>query len=363
MLIAIASGKGGVGKSLISIALSTLLARGGKRVVLIDLDLGSGNLHTYLGLPYGIPTIADFLLRRTDSLKEVVVDTDVENLRFVSGSESIPGMANPLYGTKLKLMRHLRALEGDFVVMDLSPGTNLNTIDLFNLADRGIIVTTPEAGAVINAYAFIKGSLFRRVERVFRRHPGMGPILSAQRRGESEGPPDLEWISKKVKEVDPGAYPLIEEIKDSWNVSLVVNMVRRNSNLTLINNLTHLTRERLGVGLRRLGDLPYVEGMEAFLGRVPALLTSERGKDFSSSLESIKGGMLNGDGGGEGMDEETLLHISRVVEGLDREFTETEKRLLKLRLYFKPREVIRSLLQRGVKVEAFLSRLQGASGG
>lgn len=359
-LIAIASGKGGVGKSILALTLSINLAQRGKKVTLVDLDLGSGNLHTYLGLPYSIPTIADFLLKRIDSLKKVVVDTEIENLRFISGGEYIPGIANPLYGTKLKLMRHIKALEGEFIVMDLSPGVNLNTIDLFNLADRGILITTPEAGAVINAYAFIKGALFRRVERVFRRHPGIASLLVSYRKDELERTaPDLEWLSERVKEIDPNTYPLIREIGDSWKVSLVVNMVKKGSNLTLISNLIHISKERLGVELRKAGDLPYIDGMGAFLGKLPLLLRSDKERIFTSYLKRIIDGVL--DEGREGMDrfdEEMIPYISKVIDGLDDSIlTETEKRILKLRLYFKPREVIRSLLSKGIKEETFMKNV------
>ena len=68
IIFSVGGGKGGVGKSIFSVAFGTLLAREGFRVALVDLDLGAANLHTCLGIIKKTPTIADFILRKVPSL-------------------------------------------------------------------------------------------------------------------------------------------------------------------------------------------------------------------------------------------------------------------------------------------------------
>ena len=89
-IIPIASGKGGVGKSLIAANLAIALGQAGKKVVLADLDLGASNLHLVLGIQGRKNGIGSFLIKAAE-FKDIIVDTDYENLRFVPGDSEIPG--------------------------------------------------------------------------------------------------------------------------------------------------------------------------------------------------------------------------------------------------------------------------------
>lgn len=131
-IIPIASGKGGVGKSLVAANLAIALAQSGKKTVLADLDLGGSNLHLLLGLrgiPFGIGT---FFTTPEADFERLLIDTDIENLRFIPGDSEIPGMANLKPAQKKALIRALLALEDtDVLVLDLGAGTSANTVDFF----------------------------------------------------------------------------------------------------------------------------------------------------------------------------------------------------------------------------------------
>ena len=114
-ILPIASGKGGVGKSLLAANLGVLLAKAGQQVVLADLDFGGSNLHLVLGIR-GIQTGAGaFLTRPGMKFEEIIVETDEENLRFIPGDGEIPGIANLTAGQKKKLIRRV------FMVQSLKP--------------------------------------------------------------------------------------------------------------------------------------------------------------------------------------------------------------------------------------------------
>lgn len=130
-IIAIGGGKGGVGKSIIAISIGTENACSGKRVVLADLDLGAANFHTYLGIFDKTPSLADFILGDVSRIEDVIIDTSVKNLRLISGSRFVPGMANPAHWTKLKIMRHLKTIDTDVLIIDLGAGVHYNTLDFF----------------------------------------------------------------------------------------------------------------------------------------------------------------------------------------------------------------------------------------
>ncbi|WP_455381355.1 AAA family ATPase, partial [Salinispira pacifica] len=154
-IIPIASGKGGVGKSLLAANIAIVLGQAGKRVILADLDLGASNLHLILGISNLSVGIGTVLAKSGSDLEEVIIDTDYENLRFIPGDAEIPGLANLSSGQKRMLIRRLRKLDADYLVLDLGAGTNFNTLDFFLTSGHGIVITAPTPTATVNAYLFV----------------------------------------------------------------------------------------------------------------------------------------------------------------------------------------------------------------
>src|SRR5262245_28766745 len=97
---ALGGGKGGVGKSVITANLAIALARRGQRCVVVDADLGGGNLHTIFGVRKPHRTLSDFLSREVSELSEVLCDTTIPNLSLVSGARAFLAMANPKHSQK-----------------------------------------------------------------------------------------------------------------------------------------------------------------------------------------------------------------------------------------------------------------------
>ena len=151
----IGGGKGGIGKSLLTAALGWQLARMGRRVVLVDADLGGANLHTCLGLPGPERTLGDFIQRRVEKIEDVVVDTPFPRLRLVSGASDFLGAANIKYQQKVRVLNKVRSLDVDVVLIDLGAGTSHNIIDFFLVSDIGILSVVPEPTSIENGYRFI----------------------------------------------------------------------------------------------------------------------------------------------------------------------------------------------------------------
>lgn len=162
---AIGGGKGGVGKSVVASNLAVCMARLGRRVVIVDGDLGGANLDTLFGCPRPARTLADFFAKNVEHLGDVAVPTGVEGLALVAGDADTLGSANPAHAQKQKLVRHLKTLPCDLVIVDLGAGTSFNTLDLYLAADVGIVVATAEPTSVQNAFAFIKTATLRTLEQ------------------------------------------------------------------------------------------------------------------------------------------------------------------------------------------------------
>ncbi|MCA9558789.1 MAG: P-loop NTPase, partial [Myxococcales bacterium] len=161
---AFGGGKGGVGKSLVCAVVGAELARRGLRVVALDADLGAANLHTLLGVLQPARTLDDFVRDPEARLEDVCLETEVADLRLVSGAAAILRAAHPRPAERARLIDALMALDVDAVLLDLGAGTHYATLDLFNLAGTGLVVTGPEPTSIQNAYAFLKAALFRRIE-------------------------------------------------------------------------------------------------------------------------------------------------------------------------------------------------------
>lgn len=152
--------RGGVGKSLLSANLSLALAKRGKKVVLVDLDLGGSNLHLLMGmraLPEGLGTF----LKDSSQFSDILLPTEYENLTFIAGDTEMPELANLSHQQKVLIIKNLLSLKADYLIIDLGAGTSFSTIDFFLMSNRGIVITTPTLTATMNAYLFLKNAIFR----------------------------------------------------------------------------------------------------------------------------------------------------------------------------------------------------------
>jgi len=361
-IIAIGGGKGGVGKSIFSIALGTVLAGQGNSVILVDLDLGASNLHTYVGITKSTPTIADFILRKVSSLEEVVVETSHNNLRLISGAEFLPGMANPAHWMKLKIMRHIKALQADVIIIDLGAGVHFNTLDFFSMANRGIIITAAEPGAVMNAYGFIKGALFRKLQNVFRHHATIGSIIDAEsKKTDDETGFTLHWLTGQINRNAPDMLPIIHEIEKDFSPALVTNRIPEGSSPVLIKNLLDVCRDKIGISLEHIGNIPDIPAITRHLLNIPGFLTSKDGQMYDKAVQQIVN-RAELPVQHEAVDislkidysDKDVEEIIRFINGLDDTvFGNSKKDIWKLRMYFKPADVVNFLISRGVRHEAF----------
>ena len=165
VLIPVASGKGGVGKTFMVANLAIALAQLGKRVIAADLDFGGSNLYTHLGFDNRHPGIAHFISSRDTRLEELLVQTPFDGLWFLPGEARMPFLANMGHSHKQKLLLNLTKLDADYVLLDLGAGTSFTVLDFFSISTRGMLVTTLDYPSLINMLQFLKNFALRVVER------------------------------------------------------------------------------------------------------------------------------------------------------------------------------------------------------
>ena len=168
-ILVVGGGKGGVGKTCFSVNVAVDVARKGWRVILVDADLSCSNVETVLGVECQARLDDFFYQKGTKDLYQVLCPTQYENLSVIPGTTGLLDVANPRYQQKIALIRELRQLDADLVIVDLDAGAHLNTLDFFLMTEtNGILVITPEKTSIDNAFKFLRAALFRRIERYYQ---------------------------------------------------------------------------------------------------------------------------------------------------------------------------------------------------
>lgn len=226
---AVASGKGGVGKSFIVSNLGLALAQGGHRVIVVDLDLGGANLHTHLGMRQPKFTLSHFLDGREETLANLCEPLPEASISMISGASDHHEIANLKYFQKQKLIRHLSRLDADHVILDLGAGTTFNTLDFFNVADHGIMVVVPEPTSIENGYRFLRSAMKRRLMRLSAETGAQVSSLLAER---EEGGSLRELVGELCKRHPKHGAQMRQRMRGG-NLHLVVNQVREPADFQL----------------------------------------------------------------------------------------------------------------------------------
>ena len=280
---AVGGGKGGVGKSVVTLMLGASLARLGRRVILIDADLGGSNLHTFAGIRYPEYTLADFIAKRVDSIEQLVVDTPVENLKLICGADDILGVANPKYAQKTRLFNHLKKLNADMILLDLGAGTSFTTIDFFLYAPNKIVVVTPQVTSIQNAYGFIKASLYRNLSDSFSKNTeAMELIKRASYSVQGESIDSIAKLYDALGVVGEDAQETLMNCIASLNIKLLVNMVRDAKERNVSEIVKAVAKNYLGLDIESLGCIQYDNLLNASINKMASFLVN--GKESISNI-------------------------------------------------------------------------------
>ena len=154
-VVAVASGKGGVGKTNIAVNLAIRLSQVGHRVVLVDVDLGTANADVLMNVQS--PHDLSHVLRGQCSLDEIAIRVN-HRLRLIVGASGLTSMTDLSPFERRELVEELVGLEheNDFILLDCGAGISQNVLAFAQAADELLVVTTPEPTSLTDAYALIK---------------------------------------------------------------------------------------------------------------------------------------------------------------------------------------------------------------
>jgi flagellar biosynthesis protein FlhG len=249
-LISVASGKGGVGKSVVSTNLALALAKTGRSVLLADLDVGGADAHILFGQLNPPVTLTDFLNKRVSRLDDVALPVTFHpTLRLIAGTGETLATANMPYARKKRLMNHFQRLDADVVVIDIGAGTSYHALDFFLMADIHLAVTTPEPTAVLDLYRFIKLAAIRRVLASFLARSPMSEVLS------NRDFTSVEEVMDVAGATDAEGRDLAAAALQSFQPGLIINRTSGRSRINVL-YLRKILKDYVGGDLTLLGDIP-----------------------------------------------------------------------------------------------------------
>ena len=292
-VIAVAGGKGGVGKSVIALNLAITIGRLGYRTTIVDADLGAPTLHTMIGVTRPGPGLGGFLDHEAATLAEVALDVvGAPNLRLVPGSAR-NGAANINAGQKLRLLRAIANLGGDVVVVDVGAGSSFNTIDLVTAADLKLLVMTPQLPSLQNGYAFMKAC----VQRSLRRLPDEAVArrrLDELMGGDGETRPVQAAIAE-LSRTDPELALAIVDVLGRFGVVLVGNMLTSDRDHAVLGKMSKMIGDYLMMQAPLVATLKSTELMRRSIDTRIPIAIADSAPEAAAELRKLARYLLDAD--------------------------------------------------------------------
>jgi flagellar biosynthesis protein FlhG len=287
-LWSIGGGKGGIGKSCVSLGLGMSLARLGKKVILIDGDLGGANLHTLMGVRYPHVTLEHFLLKKVSRLEDTIIQTEVDGIGLICGADDILGAANPTYSQKIRLLNQIEALPAQYVLLDLGAGTAFNLLDFFNYSSGRIVLFTSQTTSLQNAYGFIKSALYRKISRDLSKDEQLMDLLYQSNEGETPGTVStVSELLAQIRDIAPQQYDHLVELLMNYQIFLVANMVKSNADLKSPEIIQSVCNDFLSIQPEIMGHVSFDPTIEAAVNHMTQFPLSHKKSRAAGDLAQI----------------------------------------------------------------------------
>ena len=255
-IIPIASGKGGVGKTLLAANLSIALAQMGHSTIAVDMALGGSNLYTCLGVPNRFSGIGDFLKSESLVFKDLAIPTSVPNLKFIPGEGCSPFMANITHEQRRIIAAEIKNLDAEYIIIDLGAGTSFSTLHFFGITRNGLLVTTFETPAIMNFIMFLRNFIFRAISGVARQdRETFEVIMRALKRTSGAHHLSVQSMLAEVVIRNPEMADRLRLVTESFRPRIVFNMGDHPGDLLILDKLKSTLRQGLSIEADYFGFL------------------------------------------------------------------------------------------------------------
>jgi flagellar biosynthesis protein FlhG len=269
-LWAVASGKGGVGKTFISTSLGLTLSKLGHSVVVLDLDLTGANLHTSLGVEPSHVSIRQYF-EGTKNLQEVVLPTPYPHLSYIQGFWDAWTPTDISVEQSRRLINDIKNLKADYVIVDMSPGSLDSCLELLKAADEKIVVSTPEPTSIEKNYRFIESFLCHSLKD--NSQPEAYKELIATLRNHRHRVLDKPFSFRSYLKENTGIQNDFFEAMTSSPVRLIINSSRSQTNNDLGFSIKSVCNKYYDLSIDYMGAVDYDNAVwQSVRNREPVLI-------------------------------------------------------------------------------------------
>jgi len=284
-MVAIGSGRGGAGKTLVAANVGVYLAQIGKRVILVDLNWTSPALHVALGIEFPSADIGSLIGSRTAEIRDIVTPTNIPGLDFIAGPGDYFGISQNLREITENLSLMLASLEADYMLIDLPPGIDPAAVYHFAQASVPVVMARPEPSSVEQTYRFISAVYLQRLlgtegleedERDEIRKLASGGVSYMT-------PMDLCSALSSI----PGLKEKAERVRHQFAPCIIVNDTRLSSDMELAESIVSVCGRRLGIRIVPLGYVEHDDTVIMNARRLKPFIIEQPGAKASKNLEKI----------------------------------------------------------------------------
>lgn len=282
-MLAVGGGRGGVGKSLIAQNLAVYFAQLGKTVILVDLDPTGANIHAQ----FGITAHCEAPDETTEALSRALIPTSVPGLSILPGPhDAIEPPLQLRAGRKGRWLSRVRALEADYLVIDVGPGHAHLAVDVMLAADFAICVTVPEPPAIEATYRFLRAAYRRKLRRALAKDRFRLSLIDRAIKEIGKLPSPLELIRLLAK-TDRSLAELAWAEAHRMHLYLAVNQTRVRTDLELGGAISALAHRHYGVALDELGWVEHDDTVWLTVRRRKPLLVESPTSKAARNIERL----------------------------------------------------------------------------
>jgi flagellar biosynthesis protein FlhG len=289
----VGGGKGGTGKSFVLSNVGNCLALQGKRVILIDADLGGANLHTFLGIKKPRISLTDFFEKKV-ALPDLVVDSGIKNMGLLIGAIHSLSPDGIKYTQKLKLFRHIKQLDADYVLIDLGAGAHFNTIDTFLLADKMIVVIIPEVIAIENLYFFLKSAFFRHVLNSLGGHGLRDVVQNTWKDRKEHGILNFNQLIDHLKGLSKTMENIINTKLSDFRAYIILNRINSSQEIMIGNSVKSICKKYFGLNSSYVGYIEFDAVVSRCINKRQSYMQAYPASRCAKEIERLTDNILEG---------------------------------------------------------------------
>jgi len=254
---AVGGGKGGIGKSFMITNLAMLFAKNHHKTLIIDLDFGGANTHTYLEMRELGHSVFDFLGGKKKHISEVIQKTHFKNLSIITAHGDWTKDEDELYKKVPQLLKEAKTLGYDSIFLDLGAGTHIETLSGFLEADYKLTLVTPEPTSVENTYFFLKKVFFHQLKSAAIKYNLTSEIneLLKNKTKYNISKPSL-LIKHIEQEFGQAGSSVAQEVR-LLSPYFVINQCRTPLDYKLAESLSQISRNYFGIKTGSIGHMSY----------------------------------------------------------------------------------------------------------